>query len=159
MDKNNEYGSSKILGQLNRGINNLKTIVLFLMIFFSHLHVFSYGQQVTLNVNNASLLEVLDELQKQTGYDFLYNSSEINTKSKITIRIEKKDVSEALGVLLPPKNLTYEIDNNTVLIKSRKGSDKSYLSSSLIKVQRQELTLRGAIKKIMARSSVVLPYL
>lgn len=146
MDKNNEYGSSKILGQLNRGINNLKTIVLFLMIFFSHLHVFSYGQQVTLNVNNASLLEVLDELQKQTGYDFLYNSSEINTKSKITIRIEKKDVSEALGVLLPPKNLTYEIDNNTVLIKSRKGSDKSYLSSSLIKVQRQELTLRGAIK-------------
>lgn len=80
-------------------------------------HAASYGQKVSLNFKKTPLVDILDEIQKQTGYDFLYNSSLIDGKRSISIKLEETALEKALTTILTPHHLTFEIDRKSVLIK------------------------------------------
>lgn len=89
------------------------------MAMLVHVQASTYGQKVSLNFKNASLSEVLDEIQKQTGYDFLYNSALINNKKNINLVVNKIDFRSILRQTLSKEGLDFELENNTVLIKKK----------------------------------------
>lgn len=89
------------------------------MAMLVHVQAATYGQKVTLNFKNASLSDVLNEIQKQTGYDFLYNSSLINTKKKISISVKGAELKDALRHALGNQDLVLDLDSKTVLIKQK----------------------------------------
>ena len=59
-------------------------------------------------------MNILDEVQKQSGYDFLYSSKSLNHGKRVSLRVANKDLKEVLELLLDNQNLQYEIDRNTV---------------------------------------------
>src|SRR5690625_2360105 len=81
----------------------MKIIAFFIMATFVHVHAATYGQNVTLDFENASLSDVLNEIQKQTGYDFLYNSSLIKGRNTITIKTKNTDLKRVLADVLSPQ--------------------------------------------------------
>lgn len=95
----------------------MKIVILILIVAMVHVHGSSFGQKVSLNVKNETLMNVLDEVQKQSGYDFLYNSKSIDQGRRLTLKIADKELKEVLDLLLEGRNLGYEIDRNTVLIR------------------------------------------
>lgn len=98
----------------------MKIILFFVLISLVQVRAETFAQNVNLNVKNTTLRDILDEIQKQTGYDFLYNGTLINKKQEITVLARNRDFKEILREVLNPHNLVFEIDKNLVLIRQQK---------------------------------------
>src|SRR5690606_10497957 len=101
-------------------IIRMKIILFFVLISLVQVRAETFAQNVNLNVKNTTLRDILDEIQKQTGYDFLYNGTLINKKQEITVLARNRDFKEILREVLNPHNLVFEIDKNLVLIRQQK---------------------------------------
>ncbi|MGE8302781.1 MAG: carboxypeptidase-like regulatory domain-containing protein, partial [Sphingobacterium paramultivorum] len=123
----------------------MKVCILILIISMVHVHASSFGQQVTLDIKNGRLVDVLDEIQKQTGYEFLYNNSLINKQKRVTIKANHKNFKEVLQEFLSERNLTYELNLNTVLIMAKAASLPVSPSTAVI-LQRRKI--RGVVSDV-----------
>ena len=45
------------------------------------------GKKVTLNLKNVTMKELLDEIHKQSGLDFIYNNDQFADFGKISIKV------------------------------------------------------------------------
>ncbi|MGO3655587.1 MAG: carboxypeptidase-like regulatory domain-containing protein, partial [Sphingobacterium sp.] len=96
----------------------MRFIVVFVFSMFVQAHASTYGQTVSLNFKNASLENVLNEIQRQTQLELLYNTTVINkTDTKITIEATNLPFKNALEQVLKDSPLSFEIVEHTVLIK------------------------------------------
>ncbi|RQP13583.1 MAG: SusC/RagA family TonB-linked outer membrane protein, partial [Parapedobacter sp.] len=74
------------------------------------------SQHVTLYERNASLEQVLHSIRRQSGYQLIYNSDYVLDTKPVFIRLRNATVHEALDKALAGQPLTYEIEDNTILI-------------------------------------------
>lgn len=77
------------------------------------------AQKVSLRMNNANLKAVITAIEEQTALGFLYNEKEIATLKNLNINVVRQDVQKVLDNLLKDSQLTYRLDNSTILISSR----------------------------------------
>lgn len=98
----------------------MKALLLFLFVSILQANPNSPNRKIALKSNNLSIEKVLIELSKLGQYDLVYDSKlvkQLNTT--VTINLEDVDVEDALKIVLNGKPLTYEIQNNTIVIKPR----------------------------------------
>lgn len=124
----------------------MKIIAFLILVMMLQGHAASYGQKVSLNFSKAPLVDILDEIQKQTGYDFLYNSALIDGKKSVTIKIQNTQLDKALFTILSPHHLSFEIDNKSVLIKkSSTSTNKAKESNHLTERYFQQYRIHGIV--------------
>lgn len=76
--------------------------------------------KVTLNMKDKTLNQIIEELKKQTDYDFFYNSEMAKSKGKLTVQVKDKEVKEFLDEILPKLGLEYAISQNLISIREKK---------------------------------------
>lgn len=76
-------------------------------------------KKVSVTVRDASITDVFSILEKQTGYSFLYKSSDLNAKPRVSIDQRNKSIAEVLDALLLPHGLGYAIDDDVIIIRLR----------------------------------------
>src|SRR5688572_10576794 len=79
--------------------------------------------KISIKVQDATLPQVLQQLQKKYGYRFSYLNNELPARSKFTAEIKNKSFSEVLDVLLEKTDLGYKQSNGQIIIK--KGFPKN----------------------------------
>ncbi len=89
------------------------------------------AQEVNMSFKNTSLSKVFREIQKQTGYQFLYTEEVVDTKQKINIQLKNASLREALDKCLNAEMLEYIIDEKTIVIRR-----KQHIPSSENKINR-----------------------
>lgn len=121
------------------------------MAMLVHVQASTYGQKVSLNFKNASLSDVLDEIQKQTGYDFLYNSALLGKQQNITIKVSNTDLEQVLTNILSSKSLSFEVDKNSVLIKQNRSAPKrsNIRTQNIGENEVQKRTVSGTIRNTL----------
>lgn len=90
-----------------------------LLIVSIHLSVFAFGQKVTLK-QRGSLISILKEIKKQSGYNFLYDASVLSEVSRVKIDVVNSSVPDALNQCLKDLSLSYTITANNVIISKGK---------------------------------------
>lgn len=73
-------------------------------------------QKVSLSFADAELLQVLDEIEKETGYYFLFNEKLIDTKQKISLVINNDDVSSVLNQLFDNTDINFSIIDDKIIL-------------------------------------------
>lgn len=76
--------------------------------------------QVTLSEKDAPLDKVLLSIKKQTGYNFLISYELLEKSGTVTVQCRNLPLDEAMKMVLSGKELIYEIEGKTVIIKGRK---------------------------------------
>lgn len=76
-------------------------------------------RKVTLNMQKVSFLEVLDEIQKQTGVTFSYESSLLSELPKISFRADDEALSDCLSRLFANRPVVYKMNGNVVILKRK----------------------------------------
>ncbi|MDD4008840.1 MAG: TonB-dependent receptor [Fermentimonas sp.] len=103
----------------------------------------SYTQnaRVTINKRKATLKEVLNEIEKQTDYLFIYNN-EVNTNEKVSVRSKQKAVSEVLNSLLEEKDMSYSMEGNHILLSvdEKENINTEEITSIVIQQQKKQIT-------------------
>ncbi|RQP13305.1 MAG: SusC/RagA family TonB-linked outer membrane protein, partial [Parapedobacter sp.] len=110
----------------------MKLSLLLLLLAFMQAYAEANAQEVSIRVKNAPLKSVFKLLKKQTGYDFLYASEDLNQAGTVTLDLKDKQLTAVIEACLKNQSLDYEIQNTTVLIRKRKSQ-----SNIPITVQRE----------------------
>jgi len=114
----NGFCDSKISFSIS---SRTKFTVLLLGLFCFSIANSVYAQQVTLAVNKEKLINVIKELRKQSkGYDFAFNANILEKANPVTVTLAGSSLEKALAEIFKGQPLTYEINNNTIVIKERK---------------------------------------
>ncbi|MCK5347016.1 MAG: carboxypeptidase-like regulatory domain-containing protein, partial [Candidatus Heimdallarchaeota archaeon] len=69
------------------------------------------------NLENTSVEEILEEIEDQSEYNFLYRSDLFKDLSKVDINVENASVEEILDEAIVPHGFTYEIVDKTIVIR------------------------------------------
>ncbi|MGB4414291.1 MAG: SusC/RagA family TonB-linked outer membrane protein [Paludibacter sp.] len=129
-------------------IMRMTFILLFTCVLCSMAEI-SYTQNaaVTINKRNVALKEVLNEIEKQTNYLFIYNN-EVNTNEKVTVNAKQKAVSEVLNSILKEKDLNYTLEGNHIILSVLEKIDETDNKIVEIIQQQQKKTITGTIVDI-----------
>lgn len=107
----------------------MKLCLLFICIFTLTLSASSFAQQerVSLDLKNVSVKVLLDEIQKQTNWCFLFNPEQTKQLGKLSLRVENETVEEVLNRILKDTDLTFKFKNDLIMIvpKDEVEDDKS----------------------------------
>lgn len=84
--------------------------------FLFGLTLFVTAQKVTMNGNNITVKEAMSKLKSQTGYSFIFYSTDVNTQKRISLNIKDEDIQYAVKKILQGQNLVFEIQNKQIII-------------------------------------------
>src|ERR1700748_3709420 len=75
---------------------SMKITFALILLFVLQVRAHTNAQNVSLNVKNAPLKEVLSIISEQSGYNFLYDGDAIDHTGKITLSIKNVPFKQAL---------------------------------------------------------------
>ena len=80
-----------------------------------------YAQSIALKMNKVTVEEAIAELQKKSGYSFVYVGGDLDLDK--TVSIDAKELQEAIDQILKGQGVTYEIQGKNIVV--RKGAKKA----------------------------------
>jgi TonB-dependent starch-binding outer membrane protein SusC len=106
-------------------IMNLTTAFLLVICLNAHANLFS--QQVTLSERNTSLEKVFKQINRQTGYSFVYTENQLKKSRKVSISVQNASVEQVLDICFKDQYLTYTIFQKLIVIKEKSFLPKKEL--------------------------------
>lgn len=97
----------------------MKLIIVIMTTFLIQASASSFAQRITLNEKATSLEKILTKIRLQTGYDFISDNDLIKNSRPYSIQVNNVSLEEALNVLFANQDLTFLIEDKTVVIKKR----------------------------------------
>jgi TonB-linked SusC/RagA family outer membrane protein len=107
-----------------RFIMRIQFFVSLLLLMFIQAGASTLAQNVSLNVNNMSLEQVLKLVESQTGYVFLYDDVSFK-KQKISLSVKDAPIEEVLETCLEGLPVSYKIVEYNILFKRDKNKLKA----------------------------------
>ncbi|QPH41430.1 TonB-dependent receptor [Pedobacter endophyticus] len=85
----------------------------------------AHSQNISLYETKATLRSVLESIKRQSGYLLLYQDQIIQKANPVTINKQNISVKEALDYCFKNQPLTYQIIENTIIVKPKKELPKN----------------------------------
>lgn len=82
------------------------------------------AQTINLNKCNASLTSTFKDIQKQSGFNIIYDAQIIKKAVLVNVHLNNANLNEALAQCFQGQPFTYIINNNTIIITPRQTEEK-----------------------------------
>ena len=96
---------------------------------------YSQNAKVSLNIENASVEEVIDAIEEQTEFKFIFNTKSVDLNRIVTLKVSKKPIKKVLSILFANGHTIYNIEDRKILLT--KGLDQIVKTVKPIRVQFQ----------------------
>lgn len=83
------------------------------------------GKNITLKASNTPVSTVMQQIEEQSGYTFFYNTKDIPLDRNVTLSVANKDIRAALDELFRNTNVSYSIDNKSIILSARGARSRS----------------------------------
>jgi TonB-linked SusC/RagA family outer membrane protein len=121
----------------------MKLTVVLLLAVLIQVSAKTYSQNITLREKNISIKKVLVEIEKQSGYHFLYDNLDLPKADKINIEVKDATVEQALTECLKNQPVAFKIFEQTIVLrKSTEVDEAKMLKVAEIKL----LKVQGTVK-------------
>ena len=99
-------------------VMRITTLLLFVFIFCMHAeNSSSQNVNVTIKRSNTELENVLNDIEKQTDYLFIYNKF-VNVDRKVSVNLKKASLEEVLANLFAGTDVKYSVDGSYILLSA-----------------------------------------
>jgi TonB-linked SusC/RagA family outer membrane protein len=100
----------------------MKLTAFLLLIGCLHVSANGFAQgKITMRKSNATLEEVLLEINKQTGVLYSANNETLQKAAPININVKDEDLQVVLGICFKGQPLTYSLKENIIIVKEKPG--------------------------------------
>lgn len=79
----------------------------------------SFAQRIQFENSNVSYRKVFQEINKQTGYHYLWTAKNVNPERKISVSFNNQSLEEALREIESNYPLSFEINEKVIMVKER----------------------------------------
>lgn len=94
---------------------------------------FAQNEKVSLNRQNAKTIQVLNDIEKQTNYLFVYDKKNVDTNRAISINASNQTVASVLQQLFAGTGVTYEMEGNNIVLTRQTATNASTQQSKRVK--------------------------
>ena len=99
----------------------------FVMLFFVVFQLQSattYAQRTksSITLSNASIEQVLNQIEENSDYVFLYNDKTINTHRIVSVNSKSGNIPEVLNEIFKGTNIAYTIVNKQIILSTKKAN-------------------------------------
>ncbi|WP_215225089.1 TonB-dependent receptor [Echinicola shivajiensis] len=81
--------------------------------------VYSQNMKLKLDLHQATVEQVFEEIKSQSEFNFLYRSDLIKKIPKVNVSLKKVGIEEVLDKILVPYQFSYEIHDKTIIISQK----------------------------------------
>lgn len=119
-------------------ISGKKFIVMFV---FAAIPLVGRAQNVnvTLKMENVSIVEALRQAEKATEYGFVLKNEDLNSQKKRSYSFENSSIEEVLDEILKGENVSYLIKNKVVIISKKQGATSKSIQGKVTDEQGKPL--------------------
>lgn len=97
----------------------MKITTVFLLTVALQASANGFGQKITLFMKNAPLEQVFKEIQKQSGYAFVYFNEDLTLTKKVDINVQSLGLTEVLERCIKDQPLTFTVTDKIVVIRKK----------------------------------------
>ena len=105
----------------------MRVSLLLLFIVIAQLHaenLYSQSTVINLSLRNVTVEQVLDRIEKDTEFSFLFTDKFVDTDRIVDMNIHSKNINETLKILFGGTDVSYRIvDRQVILSKKKEGTD------------------------------------
>ncbi|MCL3781837.1 SusC/RagA family TonB-linked outer membrane protein [Prolixibacteraceae bacterium JC049] len=83
-------------------------------------HSYSQRSRVSINADNNSITDVLDELESQLKLSILYSIDELDEEKRITAKFEDTPVEDVLSYILKDQKVGYAVKDDKIIISQKR---------------------------------------
>lgn len=121
----------------------MKMIIIIMTALLVQASAASLAQKITYVQKNAALSQIFSEIRKQTGYDVLWPSPELDVTQKINADFKNAGLQEVLSQCLVNGKFSFTIEDKTIVIKEK---EPSFLDRFLGNDDRNLADIRGVVR-------------
>ncbi|WP_101308897.1 TonB-dependent receptor [Labilibaculum manganireducens] len=94
----------------------------------------SYAQltKISLDMTNVSVEEVIDQIESNSEYFFMYNNDLIDVSRKVDIKVEEIKIDQVLDKLFEDTDVSYSILDRHILLVNSEGKEKNNLQQKSV---------------------------
>jgi len=125
-------------------------LIFFLTMVFSvgaSAGVYSQHQRVSIQFNDASILEVLTEIKNQTDLSFIYSEEKIQDLDRIDLVTTDETVENVLHTIFDKSNLECKFQDNVIMVVDKQPKP-------ILKIEEEKRSIKG---KVTDKEGVPLP--
>src|SRR5690606_13568985 len=104
-----------------------------------------FGQEITLNEKNASLIEVFASIKRQTGYTVFYKWEHIKEAKPVTVNLSSVSLERALSSILKDQNLDFSIDEQTIVLRKTAKNVVDPVKDFFLEEEATQRQIRGTV--------------
>lgn len=78
-----------------------------------------HAQKITLRLTNAPLQQAFTEINKQTGYNFIYTSEQLAATHPVSLKVKDESLQQVLQLCFLDQPLTFSIEDHYIIIKEK----------------------------------------
>ncbi|SDP76460.1 TonB-linked outer membrane protein, SusC/RagA family [Mucilaginibacter sp. OK268] len=138
--------------QLAKTILAMKLIAIMMFTALTQVSASSFSQTITLRENKISIEKVLQLIEKQSGYYFLYNSKDIPQNERISVTVTNASIEEVLKQCFKDQPLSYKIIRQTIVLKRKYVEEnQAPLITPAIKISGTVTDEKGALPGVSVK--------
>lgn len=118
----------------------ITSILLAGFLFQAHAEtLYSQSARVSLEMRNATVEEVLNEIEAKSDYYFLYNSKLINVDRKVSVSVNENSVESVLHRLFDGTDIDYKVNDKQIVLSLKT------LKMNLPGIDQQKKNITGTV--------------
>ncbi len=107
-----------------------KMRITFLLLFILASGVFatpgsSQVAKVSINLKNATVAKVIDAIEKQTDYLFVYSKNEIDLTREVSVDADQQAVAEVLSNLFDKTDIVYAMEGTNIMLMLKNSAQQN----------------------------------
>ena len=135
------FNDERFYRPLFKWIRVIKITLFLLLAAMMHVSASVYSQQtkLSLSMRDVTVIEVLKQIEEQSEFFFLYETSDIDVNRIVSVDIKEKSVENLLDLLFSNTSVVYEVINQQIVL-THKAKENPLPES-----QQQKKTISGKV--------------
>ncbi len=104
----------------------------------------AFSPKITLSGKNMTLESVFERIKEKSAYSFVYNKAWMKNAKQVDLNIREKNLEEVLVEVFKNQPFTFQIVDQTVVVRQRTDSAKPSVSSGMKRLLPQQI--EGVVK-------------
>lgn len=120
----------------------LTTFLLIVSIFNIEAGNYAQNTKISLDLDNVTIEKVLNEIEMKTDFKFLFNRNDIDVNKRVSVKVNKVKVKNILNKMFLDMDVSYELFDKQIIIKSIPEKTNEEPINLLID---QQLEIKGTV--------------
>ncbi|WP_162304616.1 TonB-dependent receptor [Maribellus luteus] len=112
----------------------LTTLLLFLSMVTMATGSYSQNTRFSLNVKDATILQVLEEIERQTEFGFLFKTDQLDMEDRYTVNLKEAKIENVMNEVLDNEHYSYRVMDRIIVISKKDANPDDMMDQNNEKV-------------------------